>query len=201
MILSAMLVGAVIGAAVGGISSIVTQSICGNGKINWWQVGLDAFMGGISGALGASPITKTTSMILGGVLGAAGSLGGTIIGAKGDFSSINWGTAIASAIFMGAIGAVLGHWTGDGATNFKVMTDRINAGKSWGSKAFLTSVNEVMARPNSGLTIQTMYMNMHKAIVKYKIKAMGKVYVATAGSTVIGNRWEELLWFIGVSEY
>jgi hypothetical protein len=60
--------------------------------------------------------------------------------------------------------------------------------RPWGSKAFLTSINEVTARPNSGLTIQTMYMNMHKAIVKYKIQAMGKVYFATASSTVIGNR-------------
>lgn len=81
----------------------------------------------------------------------------------------------------------VGRWTGAGATNIKVMTDSINDGLSWGSKAFLTSVKEVIARPNSGLTIQTMYMNMHKAIVKYKIQAMAKVFAATAGSTVIGN--------------
>ena len=62
----------------------------------------------------------------------------------------------------------------------KAMTDAINNGKSWGSKAFLTSVQEVMARPNSGLTIQTMYMNMSKAIILYTVQGITKVSAATS---------------------
>ena len=90
--------------------------------INWWQVGLDALIGGISGSLGASPIPHITSIILGGILGAVGSLGGTVIASNDDLASIDWGIAIASAIFMGGVGALLGRWTGAGATNIKVMT-------------------------------------------------------------------------------
>ena len=40
---------------------------------------------------------------------------------------------------MGAIGVGLGRWTGAGTQNSKAMVSNINAGKSWGSKAFLTS--------------------------------------------------------------
>ena len=67
------------------------------------------------------------------------------------------------------------------------MADAINKGTSWGSKAFLTSAKEVAMRPNSGLTIQTMYMNMAKAISLYTVQGITKVSVATLRSTILGN--------------
>ena len=67
------------------------------------------------------------------------------------------------------------------------MVKTINAGQSWGSKAFLTSAKEVALRPNSGLTLQTMYMNMSKAIILYTVQGITKVSAATLGSTILGN--------------
>lgn len=67
------------------------------------------------------------------------------------------------------------------------MTSSINAGKTWGSKAFLTSAKEVAMRPTSGLTIQTMYMNMSKAITLYKVEAFVKVSSAVLLSVFLGN--------------
>ena len=126
-------------------------------------------------------------MIAGGVLGAAGSVAGDIIAVKGDFSQLNVWKVVGKAAIMGAIGVGLGRWTGAGTQNSKAMVSTINAGKSWGSKAFLTSAKEVLLRPNSVLTLQTMYMNMAKAISLYTVQGITKVSVATLGSTILGN--------------
>ena len=88
---------------------------------------------------------------------------------------------------MGTIGVGLGRWTGVDTQNSKAMVSTINAGKAWGSKAFLTSTKEALLRPNSGLTLQNMYMNMAKAISLYTVQGITKVSVATLGSTILGN--------------
>ena len=93
-----------------------------------------------------------STLIIGAIIGAAGSIGGDLIVSGGDWSQVNVG----KAILMGAIGVGLGRWTGAGTQNSKAMVSTINAGKSWGSKAFLTSAKELLLRPNSGLTLQTM---------------------------------------------
>ena len=144
---------------------------------------LDGTIGAISGALGASGISQVVSMAAGGILGAAGSIGGDLITSGGDWSQVNVG----KAILMGAIGVGLGRWTGAGTQNSKAMVSAINKGTSWGSKAFLTSAKEAALRPNSGLTIQTMYMNMSKAISLYTVQGISKVSLATFGSTMFGN--------------
>ena len=182
--ISTLIIGAIIGFAVGGATSAVSQGLTkGWDNINGWQVLLDATTGGISGALGASGINQVVSMIAGGVLGAAGSMGGDLIASGGDWNQVNVG----KAILMGAIGVGLGRWTGAGTQNSKAMVNTINAGKSWGSKAFLTSAKETLLRPNSGLTLQTMYMNMSKAISLYTFQGITKVSAATLGSTFLGN--------------
>ena len=182
--ISTLIIGAIIGFAVGGATSAVSQGLTkGWDNINGWQVLLDATIGGISGALGASGINQVVSMIAGGVLGAAGSIGGDLIASGGDWNQVNVG----KAILMGAIGVGLGRWTGAGTQNSKAMVNTINAGKSWGSKAFLTSAKETLLRPNSGLTLQTMYMNMSKAISLYTVQGITKVSAATLGSTFLGN--------------
>ena len=126
-------------------------------------------------------------MIAGGVLGAAGSVAGDIIAVKGDFSQFNVWKVVGKAAIIGAIGVGLGRWTGVGTQNSKAMVSTINAGKSWGSKAFLTSAKEALLRPNSGLTLQTMYMNMAKAISLYTIQGITKVSAVVFGSTFLGN--------------
>ena len=67
------------------------------------------------------------------------------------------------------------------------MVSTINASKPWGSKTFLTSAKEALLRPNSGLTLQTKYMNKAKAISLYTVHGITKVSAATFGSTMFGN--------------
>lgn len=186
--ISTLIVGAIIGFVVGGATSAITQGLDkGWDNINGWQVLLDATIGGISGALGASDINQVVSMIAGGVLGAAGSVAGDIIAVKGDFSQLNVWKVVGISAIMGATGIGLGRWTGAGTQNLKAMVKTINAGQSWGSKAFLTSAKEVALRPNSGLTLQTMYMNMAKAINRYTIQGISKVSFGILLSTAFGN--------------
>ena len=179
-----MIIGALAGAVIGATSSVISQGLTkGWGNINGWQVLLDATIGGISGALGASGINQVVSMIAGGVLGVAGSVGGDLIASGGDWSQVNFG----KAILMGAIGVGLGRWTGAGTQNTKAMIRTINAGKSWGSKAFLASAKEALLRSNSSLTLQNMYVNMANAISLYTVHGITKVLAATFGSTMLGN--------------
>ena len=182
-VISTLLIGALIGAVASFGASVLSQSLTGDKKINWGQVALDTVIGGISGALGASGINQVTSIIAGGVLGVAGSVGGDLIASNGDWSEVN----VWKAIVMGGVGALIGSWTGAGTQNTKAMVKSINAGKSWGSKAFLISTKEVALRPNSGLTLQTMYMNMAKAISKYTFQGISKVSVAAFVSAFLGN--------------
>ncbi len=178
-----LIVGSLIGAAVSFGASVLSQSLTGDKQINWGQVALDTVIGGISGALGASGINQAISIIAGGALGAIGSVGGDLISSNGDWNQVN----IGKAILMGGVGAFLGAWTGAGTQNAKSMVSAINTGKSWGSKAFLTSAQEAALRPNSGLTLQTMYMNMAKAISLYTVQGIIKVSVAAFGSTFFSN--------------
>lgn len=67
------------------------------------------------------------------------------------------------------------------------MNQAINAGKSWGSKAFLKSAQEAAIRPNSGLVLQTMYMNMAKAISLNTVQSVFNVSLAIFGITFLGN--------------
>ena len=183
-VISTLIVGALIGAVVGAVTSTISQGLAkGWENINGWQVLLDATIGGISGALGASGITRAVSMIAGGVLGAAGSIGGDLITSGGDWSKVNIGKAIG----MGILGVVLGRWTGHGTQNTHFRNIDINTGKTWGSKAFLISAEEALLRPNSGLTLQTMYMNMAKAITLHSVQGMLKVSIAILASTSLGN--------------
>ena len=178
-----LLIGAFIGAAVSFVSSVISQSTTDDKEINWGQVALDTIIGGISGALGASGVTRIVSIVAGGILGVVGSVGGDLIASNGDWSKVN----IGKAVLMGTIGAVAGRFTGAGAQNTKAMNQAINSGKSWGSKAFLKSAQEAAIRPNSGLVLQTMYMNMAKAISKYTVQAVFNVSLATFGTTFLGN--------------
>ena len=152
-------------------------------NVNPWQVLFDATIGGISGALGTSAVSGIVSIIAGGVIGAVGSVGSDLLANNGDWSKVD----IVKAIFMSAIGILSGKITGAGTQNTKAMVKAINNGKSWGSKAFLLSANEALLRPNSGLVLQTMYMNMEKAITLYTIEGITKISCTIFMSTFIGN--------------
>lgn len=182
-----VLLGALIGSAIGFTTSVVTQAITNNGQINWWQVILDTVIGGISGALGLSSISKTISMVAGGLLGAGGSIASTIIEAKGDFSSINWFEAGINAVFMGAIGVAFGARSGYGTSNTKAMNAAINKGQTRAAKAFLNAGKSFAKNLNDRLAKQNMYQLMAKAIFDYKLRSAFTVFRLVAKSTIIGN--------------
>ena len=183
LVISTLIIGALIGAAVSFGTSIISQTLTGDKQVNWGQVALDTLIGGISGALGVSGISKVMSTIVGGVLGAASSIGGDLIVSNGDWEQVN----VWKAIAMGGIGALLGSWTGAGTQNTRTMVSAINSGKSWGSKAFLMSAKEVALKPDSRLALATMYMFMANAINLYTVQGIVKVSTSILGSTFLGN--------------
>ena len=176
----------VIGAAVGAASSAVSQYLsdgCSWENFSWGQFALDTVIGGISGALGASGISKVISIVAGGVLGFGGSVAGDLIASKGNWNDVKWG----KALLMGAVGAGLGAWTGAGSQNTKSMIDDIMLGKSWGSKAFLNAANSLAKQPGNRTMTMIMYNKMAKAITKYQIQAIAKVGIGIGASTIGGS--------------
>lgn len=137
----------------------------------------------MSGALGASGINKVVSMISGGLLGAAGSIGGDLISSKGDWSKVN----IAKAAFMGVLGVALGAWTGAGSQNAKQLTKDINSGVTWGSKAFLNAVEAFSKQQTNRTMQQIMYMKLNSAIILHAFEAIAKVVSSISFSTLIGG--------------
>ena len=171
--ISLLLIGFFVGAAVGFGGSVVSQGITnGWDNINWWQAGFDALIGGISGLIGGSGVGVAGSMISGGILGFAGSVGGDLISNGGDFGKVNWG----KAIVMGAFGAIWGAISKEGAGNIKAMNEAINSGKSWGAKTFLNFSASVSNRGASIGARETAALFMANAIFGYQAKAFTYVF-------------------------
>ena len=112
LFLTAIFAGVIISAG----TSIISQGI-NNGweNINWWQVGWDALMGGISGALSVSGLGVVGMTIFGAAIGLISSIGSNLI-AGNDFS--DWNTWLDIGLSTG-LGALFGFWGGAGATNKK----------------------------------------------------------------------------------
>ena len=171
--ISLLLIGFFVGAAVGFGGSVVSQGITnGWDNINWWQAGFDGLIGGISGLIGGSGVGVAGSMISGGILGFAGSVGGDLISNGGDFGKVNWG----KAIVMGAFGAIWGAISKEGAGNIKAMNEAINSGKSWGAKTFLNFSASVSNRGASIGARETAALFMANAIFGYQAKAFTYVF-------------------------
>ena len=182
--ISLLLIGFFAGAAIGFGGSVVSQGITnGWDNINWWQAGFDGLISGISGLIGGSGVGIAGSMISGGILGFAGSVGGDLISNGGDFSKVNWG----KAVVMGAIGVGLGAWSGKGVGNMKGMIKTINSGKSWGSKAFLNFSASVADRWASIGARETAALFMRNAILGYQAKAFTYVFGGMILSSVLST--------------
>ena len=158
-------------------------------NINWWQAGFDGLISGISGLIGGSGVGIAGSMISGGILGFAGSVGGDLISNGGDFSKVNWG----KAVVMGAFGAIWGVISKEGVGNIKAMNEAINTGKSWGSKAFLNFSASVSDRWASIGARETAALFMRNAILGFKIHGFAKVFGGMVISAAI-NCGLSLLW-------
>ena len=126
---AALIVGGIIGGALGAGLSILSQGISqGWDKINWLQVLFDAGLGIIGGMLAGSTISAITSMVSGGVIAGANSIGDDVM-TSGSIDFIKAG-------FMIGVGTVMGKRSGHGAKNVHEMNIRINSGSSWGRKHF-----------------------------------------------------------------
>ena len=110
---SALLIGALVGGAIGAGVSAISQLATGDHVINPWQVLLDGTIGAVSGLLAATGIGMWSAAIVSGGLGFAGSVGGDLIESNGDWSSVNWG----KAVVLGIVNFGLGAWAGAGSQN------------------------------------------------------------------------------------
>jgi len=54
-VLSTMLIGGAIGACIGAVTSVISQSVL-NGEVDWSTVGVDLISGFVGGAVAASPM-------------------------------------------------------------------------------------------------------------------------------------------------
>lgn len=120
LFITAIFVGSVIGAG----TSIINQGI-NNGweNINWWQVGWNALMGGISGALAVSGLGVVGMTISGATIGLISSVGDNLISGS-NFS--DWHTWLDIGLSTG-LGALFGFLGGAGATNAKVLDSAVNS--------------------------------------------------------------------------
>ncbi len=113
-----ILIGLGVGAAVGAGVSIVSQGLTvGWDNINWWQVGLDGVLGGISGALAMSPLCWGALIGLNAAIGFVGGVGGNLLNGS-DFGKLSTWLDIGLSTGIGALVGVVG---GPGATHASVL--------------------------------------------------------------------------------
>ena len=169
LFITAIIVGAVISAG----TSIVSQGI-NNGweNINWWQVGWDALIGGISGALSVTGLGVVGMTIAGGVIGLVSSVGSNLI-AGNDFT--DWRTWLDIGISTG-LGAFFGFIGGAGATNAKHLDMAVKSSSQFMKAA--SSYDKVLSKIASGayktlagaagarLLTKTALKNVWQSIVK-----------------------------------
>ena len=106
----------VVGAVVGATTSIVSQGVTnGWNNINWLQVGWDALIGGISGALSVTGLGVLGMTIAGATIGFVSSVGSNLINGS-DFGDFNTWLDIGISTGLGAFFGFIG---GAGATNTK----------------------------------------------------------------------------------
>ncbi len=100
------------GAAIGAGFSLGTQAI--SGQLNWGQFALDIGVGAISGAIGASGISRFGSIVVGTLIGGTSNFLSQLINGR-SINEINWWSVGISA----TIGGISGAFSGAGAKNKK----------------------------------------------------------------------------------
>ncbi|MDY2575301.1 MAG: RHS repeat-associated core domain-containing protein, partial [Bacilli bacterium] len=82
---SALLIGALVGGAIGAGVSAISQLATGDHVINPWHVLLDGTIGAASGLFSATGICTIGAALISGGLGFAGSVGSDLISSNGDW--------------------------------------------------------------------------------------------------------------------
>ena len=173
-VLSAIIVGALVGGILAFATSVFAQALDNDGdfsKVNYGEAFYDFAFGAINGALAASGIGVGLSIVLGAALGGASSIGKDLIFNDGQ---IDWGKAAYSAL----IGGLAGWIAGEGANNIKAgmqVTKYINS---------RNILNSTVANGTKGaIARQTAAMNVHAT--KLAISAV-RYFLSHSFSSVAG---------------
>ena len=148
----AIIVGALIGLAIGASSSVVAQLEEHNGdwsQINWWGVAFDGVLGAINGGLAASGINIWWSIGLGAALSFGSSVGKDYLF---NDKNIDWNAAMKSLV----VGALAGLMAGAGANNVK---EGMHVTKFVNSKTILNRT--ITNGTKRAIARQTHAMNVH----------------------------------------
>ena len=115
-----MAIGGLIGAAIGAVSSAITQQAL-TGTVNWKSVGVAAATGFVSGAVAASPLKIVGQQIVGGVVG---SLAYAV-----DCHVNNKAIKLDEAILSMGMGVVSGRIGGPGANENMLLSNTVKSVK------------------------------------------------------------------------
>ena len=150
------------GAAIGGAISYGTQAV--SGELNWGQFALDIGVGALTGAIGASGLSRGVATALSGLIGSGSSIASDLINGK----PVNWGKAAIS----GAIGTFAGFLGGAGVRNVQGLSSSIYKGFS---SNLTVGIISYLKNNSTSYFLPLQYGLFRKAMIVY------------AGSTIISN--------------
>ena len=148
------------GAAIGGAISYGTQAV--SGELNWGQFALDIGVGALTGAIGASGLSRGVATALSGLIGSGSSIASDLINGK----PVNWGKAAIS----GAIGTFAGFLGGAGVKNVRGLA---SSGKFFGASSNMPGIAVFLLKTSKTFLLSAQYAGFVKAMIYY------------AGSTVL----------------
>ena len=150
------------GATIGAGISLGTQAV--SGELNWGQFALDIGVGALTGAIGASGLSRASATVLGGLIGSGSSIASDLINGKP--------ISIEKTIFSGLIGIVAGYIGGAGVRNAQGLSSSIYKGFS---NNFTVGIISYLKNNSASYLLPLQYGLFRAAMFVY------------AGSTMLSN--------------
>lgn len=147
------------GATIGGAISYGTQAV--SGELNWGQFALDIGVGALTGAIGASGLSRGVATALSGLIGSGSSIASDLINGK----PVNWGKAAVS----GLIGVVAGYAGGAGVKNVRGLA---SSGKFFGASSNMPGIAVFLLKTSKTFLLSAQYKLFLGAMKYY---AMGTI--------------------------
>ena len=154
IIISALIVGGLIGFAISFTSSVLTQAKDNDGditKVNVFEALYDGAIGAINGVLAASGVGTGVSIVMGAIMGAGSSIGKDLIFGDGK---VDWKQAGINAL----IGGVSGVIAGAGADNVKAgahVTKFVNS-RNILNRTIANGTKHAIARQTNAMNLHSM---------------------------------------------